>query len=289
MRLTDTAIRAAQPKPGNQYTQYCNSFTGFGLRVSPGGTKSFVYVYRQYGQKKRSLLGHYPDVSLAQARDKAARIRARLALQISEPSRVTFFEALELYRATHLKTMRNGVRKEQDRILNKYWEPHHQQPLALLDKGQIAKVLDDLADTPIMARNARSALRTFMNWAHTRDYCQPFPRLPFRAKNSDRDRTLTDAELVAVWKACEDDSFGSIVRLLMLTGQRRGEITALRGTWVSANDETVTLPSSITKNKIEHEFPIVGIALETLKPLAGEPDLLFPSLKPMASFADGRS
>lgn len=248
-----------------QQTLYCESFPGFGLRVSFGGTKSFVYVYRQYGQKRRTLLGHYPALTLAQAREKASRLRARIALNEKEPNRTTFFEALELYRATHLKTMRARVRVEQDRILTKYWQAHHDQRLSSLDKSAIAKVLDGMSDTPIMARNARSALRTFMNWAHGRDYCHPFPRINFKAKTSERDRTLDDDELRAIWNACSDESFGSIVRLLMLTGQRRGEIAALQSAWIADDVATITFPAGITKNGLEHTIPLTTAARSLLQ------------------------
>lgn len=255
-------------------------------------------MHREHGQKRRTLLGHYPAITLAQARDKALKLRSRIALQIHNPSQVSFLEALELYRATHLMTMRPKTRIEQNRILSKYWEPHHHKPLSLLGRAEIARTLDGLSDTPVMARNARSALRTFLNWGNSRDYCNPFPRGLQKPKTTTRSRTLTDAELTAIWNACENDSFGYIVRLLLLTGQRRGEITALQSDWIS--DNSITFPPHITKNGQEHTIPLAPMTLfilghrEDLNPVprftkselhrksfdgASNSNLLFPSSK----------
>lgn len=65
-----------------------------------------------------------------------------------------------------------------------------------------------------------------------------------------------------MWNACEDDSFGQIVRMLILTGQRRGEIAALDNSWLA--DGTITFPASITKNGEEHTIPLAGNAQSLL-------------------------
>ncbi len=63
-----------------------------------------------------------------------------------------------------------------------------------------------------------------------------------------RDRVLSDAELVAIWKAAPDSDFGRIVKLLMLTGQRRDEIGSLRWSEIDIAGKLIALPSERTKN-----------------------------------------
>lgn len=75
-----------------------------------------------------------------------------------------------------------------------------------------------------------------------------------------RARCLTNAELAAVWYAADAHGhpFGNIVKLLILTGQRRGEIAALRSEWVTGN--VIVFPADITKNGREHTLPIGRMA-----------------------------
>jgi integrase len=77
-----------------------------------------------------------------------------------------------------------------------------------------------------------------------------------------RERLLTDAELVAIWKAAPDSDYGRIVRLLMLTAQRR-EIGALRWPEIEGEEETalIALPGSRTKNHRQHDVPLSAPAL----------------------------
>jgi integrase len=76
---------------------------------------------------------------------------------------------------------------------------------------------------------------------------------------------LTDAELAAIWKAAPDDDYGRIVKLLMLTGQRRDEIGALRWSEIDFDAKLIASSSTRTKNGIEHRIPLSGEAIAILK------------------------
>lgn len=65
---------------------------------------------------------------------------------------------------------------------------------------------------------------------------------------------LSDGELRAIWNECDDDDYGAILKLLLLTGQRADEIAALR--WDEVHDEQIVLPSERTKNKRSHVVPL---------------------------------
>ena len=69
-----------------------------------------------------------------------------------------------------------------------------------------------------------------------------------------RNRVLFDDELRAIWEHTDQYPFGTIVRLLILTGQRRTEISSLRWEWIDG--DTITLPEQATKNGRAHTFPI---------------------------------
>jgi integrase len=80
-----------------------------------------------------------------------------------------------------------------------------------------------------------------------------------------RDRVLNDAELAAVWRACTDDDFGRIVKLLILTGCRRDEIGGLGWSELDLDTDTMTLPRERTKNDKELKLILPSIAMEILR------------------------
>jgi integrase len=84
----------------------------------------------------------------------------------------------------------------------------------------------------------------------------PFVNLPL-AKITRRERVLADEELTAVWQATAGPgSFNNIVRMLVLTGQREGEVAGLAWSELSADLSAWTLPGSRTKNGVEHILPL---------------------------------
>jgi integrase len=124
-----------------------------------------------------------------------------------------------------------------------------------------------------------------------------------RSRQKRRARVLSDHELQCMWRACEQTdasenrdgatlvpsqaqastdppprlpaSYCTIVKLLLVTGQRRGEIAALRSSWMKG--DTITLPSHITKNGIEHTFPIGKLGATILADHRSTKGLLFPA------------
>jgi integrase len=92
-----------------------------------------------------------------------------------------------------------------------------------------------------------------------------------------RSRVLTDAELAAVWKAAAQTGypFGSIVQLLILLAQRRGEIAQLK--WAYIKGDTITLPVEIVKNNRVHTFPIGPLAQQILAAIPRTHDYVFPA------------
>ena len=92
-----------------------------------------------------------------------------------------------------------------------------------------------------------------------------------------RERVLTDDELVRVWNAAAQIGypFGWIVQLLILTGQRRGEIASLQWEWIDGG--TITLPNEVVKNNRTHTFPVGTLASQIIHNIPQLADLLFPA------------
>lgn len=208
-----------------------------------------------------------------------ARTEARrLLLQASAAPTITFRELVDLFFTVRCTPKNNKPRTISDykRLISRHFCHLDGKKLAAIEHSDIGKVLDGLAGTPSEANHAYISVKTLFNFAVDRKLAlaNPCPSaLPY--KRSSRERVLADPELFAIWTAANDYPFGVIVRLLLLTGQRRTEIGALQ--WSYVHDGLVTLPSSITKNSVEHTIPLAPLAQELLDSVPRLTAYVFPS------------
>lgn len=276
VNLTDISVRNTQPPSAGQETHWDDGLPGFGLRVSQGGAKSFVLVHGR--NRQRTTIGRYPIISLSQARTKAKEILAERTLGRRQGASLKFEESLILFGSTHCdKNNKARTAKETKRLLNKHFLPKlRHEHLEDITTSTIAGIVDKLLDTPSEANHAFAAIRLFFRWATRRQYvlhspCEPM-LMPTRSRT--RERVLTNRELKSVWEAAEG-TFGTIVKLLILTGQRCNEIANLRAGFIDSEKHTITLPGSLTKNKREHRFPYGKMAGKLLKAASPDAGLIF--------------
>jgi integrase len=121
------------------------------------------------------------------------------------------------------------------------------------------------------AARARSILSTLYVWALKEGLIEnsqnPVALVndPLAGIDNSRDRVLSDAELVKVWKACGEDDFGRIIKLLVLTGCRRDEIGSLRWSEIDLDAGTLSIPAERSKNGKAHTLTLPPIALDILR------------------------
>jgi len=276
MGLTDLLIRKLKVPEKGQKTHFDDVLPGFGIRVSQGGTKTFVLKYG----KKRSLktLGRYPTLSLADARKQARRVQGEILavpqIDGTVPD-VSFDEARERFLLDSAKRTKPKTYEEYERLLRKHFQFDKQ--LSEVTRQDVMKAVTALSDKPSIEQHAFVALRTMMNWCVRHGLVSVSPVPPLRFTTTARSRILTDDELRTVWHRAEEVGYpyGTIVQLLILTGQRRGEIAGLRRSWIEGDE--IIFPQGFTKNKREHRIPIGTLTKEVIETISGETDLLFPS------------
>ena len=138
-----------------------------------------------------------------------------------------------------------------------------------ITKRDVHDLLDSIADrgAPVMARRVQAYVNRFFAWCVERDILKADPTAGMErvGNGTSRDRVLSDEELARVWPAA-DGVYGSVVRMLALTGARREEIARLR--WSEIADNTITLEGSRTKTGAPHIIPLSSAAQ---KLLAGVP------------------
>jgi integrase len=141
-----------------------------------------------------------------------------------------------------------------------------------ITKRDVITLLDMVRDrAPVMANRNLAAVRKLFNWCLARDIIQvsPCTLIDPPALESSRDRTLSDDELRMVWNAAEGDGwpFGPLVKLLVLTGQRLGEVGGMRWDELDLANKVWTLPAKRVKNNELHEVPLSDAAAGILAAL----------------------
>jgi integrase len=273
IHITDVVVSRLK-EPGIYYD---TTTPAFGIRI---GKNRKAWVITKGNDRQRITIGRYPSMTLAEARKEAKKQLAETPLD--RKARITLSAAYEDYKAT-LPTKKPRTQRDYKRVLDKYFEPK-------LGSKQLGAVgYEDAMDCveglpPSEKAHALAVVRTFFRWCvkPPRRYIPHSPIEGVEIKLAKkRKRVLMEGELVQVWRAAEEQShpYGTIVQLLIMTGQRRGEIAALRWPWINEKERTITLPGEVTKNGLEHTFPYngqVASVLETV-PRLNSTDLLFPS------------
>ncbi len=272
-RLTDVSVRALKSS-ARQYFVRDETVRGFGVRVSPGGTKTFALMH---GADRRLItIGRCGVITLQDARAAAKKVLAEATLGNHAPQTVAFREALDLYVSTHLPNNRTAY--ESERVLKKHLLPSLQsKKLTQIQYQQVAVVVDRIK-TNVAANHLYVEARTFFNWAVKRRYLMVSPLAgsapphPFVS----RDRVLTHEELRAIWRAAERIGYpyGTIV-LLLFWGQRRGETGAIRREWIA--NEVISFPPEFVKNGRRHNFPVGPFVSQIIASIPQRGSMLFPA------------
>lgn len=278
MRLTDLVIRALPvPKTGQKF-YIDDTLAGFGCRISCGGTRTFVLLHGRH-PRRRTTIGRYPIVSLAQARQKAKELLAEQTLGKDRPKTITLSEALETFLATHSETNhRPRTRKETERLLRKHFLSRvGGKQLSAITTDDLTQITDKLSATPSEATHAHRAASTLFKWATRRRYIShsPLEGVSLPSPDQKRDRLLTDEEIQRIWNACEG-TMGSITRLLILSGQRKLQISAMQREWVRT--DTFEFPPEIMKGAKSHTVPFAELTRRVLSEIPNSNSAyLFPS------------
>lgn len=279
MKLTQTSVsKIVLPAGASDKIFFDDELLGFGLRVRAGGSRKFVVHYRQGGIQRRHTLGLANVLTVDEARKRARKVlvavddgkdpAAEKATKRAAAGLI-FSSVVDDYLAVRQRNMKPRSHVEVSRHLNKAWKPLHGLALAAVSRPVIAARLRTIAEEngPIAANRARATLSAFFAWAIGEGLCDSNPVIGTNkpAEEAERERVLTDAELAAIWRHAPENDYGRIVRLLMLTGQRRDEIGSLRWSETDLDGKLIALPGERTKNGRPHDVPLSDLALDVLK------------------------
>jgi integrase len=275
--LTDKGVAALRPRAA-RYAHPDPELRGHYIRVQPSGVKSFVAVTLDpHGKQVWATLGTTDVLAIADARERAReairRIRDGLsAFEAPAAKPETFETVAEQWLKRHVHAKRLRSEHEVRRLLRAHVYPRWGER-AFLDirRSDVAALLDEVEDDH-GARQADYVLaivRGIMNWFATRhdDYVPPIVRGMRRTvpKERARTRTLTDNEMRLIWKtAATNGTFGALVRLLLLTAQRRDKVVSMRWSDISV-DGTWTIPAEAREKGSAGELVLPEMALNIIR------------------------
>lgn len=277
--LTTKAVDAFQPDPDKRIERADPALPGLYLVIQPSGAKSWALRYRFAGKPKKLTLGRWPVMGVADARraatealetldhgnDPGATKRAAkaeaLAAQLAE--RDTVATLVDQYTARHLSKLKSAGHARQflDRFVIPAWGDRDVKDIT---KRDVIDLLDGIVDSGRgMTANAVLAYtRAFFNWCVKRDVLTVAPTngVERPTKPVARERVLGDDEVRWFWKACDEvgQPWGPIGKLLLLTGQRRGEVVGM--TTGEIKGDTWYLTAERTKNARAHTVPLSAAA-----------------------------
>ncbi|GGG52591.1 integrase [Caldovatus sediminis] len=269
---------------------------GFGLRVTARGTKTFLFQYNAGPHvKRRVVIGTFgAEMTTAQARkqaevlrgqvresrDPVAERRAARAAALEAEARAKAAEAAARYTVTamidqwaehHLSQRSASYRRRVPRELKAALSDWKAVPAASFAHADAVRVLDAVKAVrgPVATNRLRAVARACWGWAVKRGAMErnPWEVTPQPAREVARERVLSDAELAAIWHAAGrlGAPWTAILRLLILTGQRRGEVAGMRWAEVDLEAGVWSLPGDRTKNRRPHDVPLSAEAVGIIR------------------------
>jgi integrase len=279
MKLTASAISQLTLPPNiDDKIFFDDELPGFGLRLRRSGDRSWWVQYGIAGRTRKMRLGSVAELDISKARSTAKTILAQVRLggdPASEKShaRVRAGETVGVLLKPFLLRQQTRLRprsiKATEWHLLKLCRPLHGMPIAALTRRTIAARLAEIAaaNGPAAANRVRGSLGAFCGWAVKEGFRDDNP-VAFTNKaeeNGPRDRLLSDAELALIWQVLGDGQYSVIVKLLILTGLRRGEVGGLRWSEIDLGSNLIILPAERTKNGRPHLVPLSSVVRDLIE------------------------
>jgi integrase len=296
VKLTKNAIATLQLPPGkSEHFEWDDDLPGFGVRLR-GERASWIVQYRIGSQQRRESLGDIRKVTLKAAREIAGQRFAHVELgtdpaaekakarAAEKGQKLTFEVVAKQYLASKKGVVRDATYVAAEHDLLTLWKPFAKRPIDSIKRADIALRLREIVVEcstskralrikeglrgKTAASRARSNASAMFVWAMGEGMVENNPTIatnnPAEGINA-RERVLANNELAVVWRACENDDFGRIVKLLILTGCRREEIGGLKWSEIDLDTEIMSIPGTRTKNHKTHTLILPAAAVEILR------------------------
>lgn len=288
-KITKQALDGLHPGPKDKLL-WDSKLPGFGMKVTPAGSKVFVYQYRIGGRGakvRRYTIGKFGALTPDKARGEAERL-AMLVAQGIDPQRqkverhrqavdLAFDKYLDRFERDCLKVKWPASHADAKATLDRFAVPVlKDKPLPDISRKDIRAVLAPVRDMPATARKLFAILRRLFNFAVAEDdiATSPLTGMESPPVPTSRDRVLDDVEQALIFNVAGDlgQPFGPLVRLLILTGARREEVAGMKWDELREGEAIWNLPADRAKNGMALDLPLSSSAVGVLTGLAGKRD-----------------
>jgi integrase len=286
MNLTDHEIKKLSLSPADPDGKiwFDDKMSGLGVRLYRSGRKVWLYQFRLAGRSHKLEIGSTEKVLASKARIDAKIAAGHVANKVNpldlrrqaeEKHKDEFGELVVEYLNEKLhpiklnkKPMRPRSFAEVKRHLEDHCRSFEHRPIRSITQRDVANLYKKIAKEsgPGAASHTWSTLRAFMHWSMRQGAVDNNVAALYDGGGvgDQRKRTLSDAEIAIVWKACGDDQFGKIVKLLLLTGARRDEVGHMPLSELDLDNKNWLLPEERSKNRREHLFTLSDSAVDIL-------------------------
>lgn len=277
MKLSESQIKAT-PTPLKRIS--LSDGRGLELRMTTDGSHTWSLLYRYNGKKQRFTIGPYPSVKLKDARKLADKLRCQVAngqnpqelKRIKHRTNInTVLGCYEQFFRRYLQVQLRSWKVYDARIKADILPVIGHKDIKKVLKSDIINIIDSIHDrnAPVLANRVLQYSSTFFKWCVGRGYIEinPAANIPKPAKERSRERVLSVAETRLIYESAQ--TLGSVycafVRLLILTGQRRSEISHLE--WSEVYSDRIEIGSHRSKNGKPIITPLTPEALAILNSL----------------------
>jgi integrase len=286
MNLTDHEIKklTLSPDEPDGKIYFDDKMSGLGVRCYRSGRKTWLYQFRLAGRSYKYEIGSTEKVLASKARTEAKIAAGHvskgenpidLRRQAETKHKDQFGELVEEYLDEKLHPIKNNKKPmrprsyvEVKRHLEDHCQPFKYRPIKSITQDDVATLYKKIARASGTgaASHTWSTLRAFMHWCMGKGVLDKNVAALYDGGgvNDPRDRTLTDAEIAIVWKACNADQFGNIVKLLLLTGARRDEVGHMHLSELDIAAKKWLVPEDRAKNWNAYDVPLSDTAVDIL-------------------------
>jgi integrase len=278
-KITARTIKNLRPAESGNRIVWDSELKGFGIRITPAGAVTFILNYRAHGRQRRYKIGRVPEWTAEAARAEAAKIKPRIDSQGYDPleekrkacGEPTLRDLWKEYLERHYSPDASPNSKRNDRQMFEGIVSPRLGSLRVqaINARDVEKLHRELEATPYRANRILALLSSIFQeairwkWA-TENPAREIERYPEHR----RERWLQEDELKRLHDALDkyqDQKAANAIRLIALTGSRKGEV--LKAMWEEFDfDRGVwTKPSHHTKQHKTEFVPLSSAALELLR------------------------
>jgi len=280
--FTQKGLETLLPE-GKPYIVRDDEVTGLVVKVYPSGRKTFFLNVRTGRTVDMFKIGIWPDLNVAQVREKARKMRADLAQgknpKAEKKEGIAFGEFFLVYMERHGNGKKSA--REYQSLYRQHLEQWKHHPLSGMTRNKIEALHKSVGkETPVRANRLLALLSSIYNqailWGYlkTENPCKGVKKF----KEVSRDRFLSGEELTRFFEALdltENPAFRDFILLSLFTGARRSNVLSMRWKDIDFERSIWKIPGEMSKNGDPMQIPLGPDVLEILRRRRAETSSVF--------------